>query len=138
MKKKNHFDYIICGGGASGLLLAFRICNDPFFINKSILLIEKEHKNSNDRTWCFWESNEGDLQQIIHKTWNQSFFASKDFRLDFNLNPYQYKMIRSLDFYQFMQKRLKTFSQLTQVIDEVKKIESNRVTTLEKEYNSDF
>ena len=107
MKKKNHFDYIICGGGASGLLLAFRICNDPFFINKSILLIEKEHKNSNDRTWCFWESNEGDLQQIIHKTWNQSFFASKDFRLEFNLNPYQYKMIIILDFYQFMHKRLK-------------------------------
>ena len=138
MKKKNHFDYIICGGGASGLLLAFRICNDPFFTNKSILLIEKEHKNSNDRTWCFWESNEGDLQEIIHKTWNQSFFASKDFCLNFNLNPYQYKMIRSLDFYQFMQKRLKTFSQLTQVTDEVKKIESNRVTTLEKEYNSDL
>ena len=138
VKKKNHFDYIICGGGASGLLLAFRICNDPFFANKSILLIEKEHKDSNDRTWCFWESNEGDLEQIIHKTWNQSFFASKDFRLDFNLNPYQYKMIRSLDFYQFMQQRLKTFSQLTQVTDEVQKIESNRVTTLKKEYNSDL
>ena len=30
---KNHFDYIICGGGASGLLLAYRICNDPYFID---------------------------------------------------------------------------------------------------------
>ena len=47
-------------------------------------------------------------------------------------------MIRSLDFYQFIHQRLKTFSQLTQVTDEVKKIESNRVTTLEKEYNSDL
>ena len=138
VKKTNHFDYFICGGGASGLLLAFWICNDPFCANKSILLIEKEHKDSNDRTWCFWESKEGDLEQIIHKTWNQSFFASKDFRLNFNLNPYQYKMIRSLDFYQFMQQRLKAFSQLTQVTDEVQKIESNRVITLKKEYNSDL
>ena len=47
--KKSHFNYIICGGGASGLLLAFRICNDPFFKNKSILLIEKEHEKLNDR-----------------------------------------------------------------------------------------
>ena len=138
MKKENHFDYIICGGGASGLLLAFRICNDPFFADKSILLIEKENKNLNDRTWCFWESNEGDLQEIIHKTWNQSFFASKDFCLNFNLNPYQYKMIRSLDFYQFMKQRLKMFNQLIQVKDEVQKIESNRVTTLEKVYSSDL
>ena len=119
-------------------LLAFRICNDPFFADKSILLIEKENKNLNDRTWCFWESNEGDLEEIIHKTWNQSFFASKDFRLNFNLNPYQYKMIRSLDFYQFMKQRLKMFNQLIQVKDEVQKIESNRVTTLEKVYSSDL
>ena len=68
----------------------------------------------------FGNPNEGDLQQIIHKTWNQSFFASKDFRLEFNLNPYQYKMIRSLDFYQFMHKHLKAFSQLSMVTDEVK------------------
>ena len=71
--RKSHFNYIICGGGASGLLLAFRICNDPFFKNKSILLIEKEHEKLNDRTWCFWESKEGDLEEIIHKSWNQSF-----------------------------------------------------------------
>ena len=138
MKKENYFDYIICGGGASGLLLAFRICNDTFFADKSILLIEKEHKNLNDRTWCFWESNEGDLEEIIHKTWNKSFFASKDFRLEFNLKPYQYKMIRSIDFYRFMQQRLKIFKHLTQVKDEVRKIESNRVTTMEKEYSSNL
>ena len=138
MKKENYFDYIICGGGASGLLLAFRICNDTFFANKTILLIEKEHKDLNDRTWCFWESNEGDLEEIIHKTWNKSFFASKDFRLEFNLKPYQYKMIRSIDFYRFMQQRLKIFKHLTQVKDEVQKIESNRVTTMEKEYSSNL
>tara|TARA_X000001036_G_scaffold172892_2_gene163520 strand:- start:3167 stop:4300 length:1134 start_codon:yes stop_codon:yes gene_type:complete len=136
--RKSHFDYIICGGGASGLLLAFRICNDPFFKNKSILLIEKEHEKLNDRTWCFWESKEGDLEEIIHKSWNQSFFASKDFHLDFNLSPYKYKMIRSLDFYKFIQQHFRKFNQLTQVKDEVIKIESNKVTTLASEYNTDF
>ena len=43
---KNHFDYIICGGGASGLLLAYRLCKDPYFKDQSILLIEKIPKIS--------------------------------------------------------------------------------------------
>ncbi len=136
--KKNHFNYIICGGGASGLLLAFRICNDPFFADKSILLIEKDQKNSNDRTWCFWESNEGDLEEIIHKTWNQSFFASKDYHLNFSLSPFQYKMIRSLDFYKFMQQRLKSLDQLIQVKDEVLKIDNKKVSTAQVEYSADL
>ena len=97
--KKNHFNYIICGGGASGLMLAYRLCNDKFFANKTILLIEKENKVLNDRTWCFWESGEGELEKIVHKTWTQSFFASNNYRLDFNLSPYKYKMVRSHDFY---------------------------------------
>ena len=41
--------------GASGLILASRICDDDYFKNKSVLLIEKDIKNTNDRTWCFWE-----------------------------------------------------------------------------------
>ena len=48
--KKNHFNYIICGGGASGLMLAYRLCNDKFFANKTILLIEKENKVLNSDT----------------------------------------------------------------------------------------
>lgn len=51
--KKQVFDYIICGGGASGLLLVNALLEDRYFDNKRILLIERETKNSNDRTWCF-------------------------------------------------------------------------------------
>ena len=138
MTKKNHFDYIICGGGASGLLLAYRICNDVFFADKSVLLIEKDHKNTNDRTWCFWESGESDLQGIVHKTWNQSYFASQSYELNFSLSPFQYKMIRSLDFYQLMRDRLKAFDQLVQVNDEVLKIESKAVKTIQKQYSADL
>ena len=95
---KNHYDYIICGGGASGLLLAYRICNDPYFKDRSILVIEKDFKNTNDRTWCFWESGIGDLEELVHKNWDQANFSAEDFKLDFSLQPFHYKMIRSLDF----------------------------------------
>ena len=50
-KNKDHYDYIICGGGASGLILASRICDDDYFKNKSVLLIEKDIKNTNDRSF---------------------------------------------------------------------------------------
>ena len=62
---KKKFDYIICGGGASGLSLALKMCNDNYFNNNSILLIEKDKNDINDRTWCFWEQGEGDYEEII-------------------------------------------------------------------------
>ena len=93
---KNHYDYIICGGGASGLLLAYRICNDPYFRDRSILLIEKNTKNTNDRTWCFWESGEGDLEAIVHKTWKKAYFHADNFELNFSLQPFVYNIGKDL------------------------------------------
>ena len=54
--KQNYFDFIICGGGASGLLLLKALREDPYFNTQSILVVEKELKNTNDRTWCYWET----------------------------------------------------------------------------------
>ena len=135
---KNHYDYIICGGGASGLLLAYRMCKDPYFEKHSILLIEKDVKNINDRTWCFWESGKGDLEKTVHKTWNHAYFNADGFEMDFSLQPFQYKMIRSLDFYQSMKKKLTEFDQLTQIREKVTRIAENSVTTEVKTYHGDL
>jgi lycopene beta-cyclase len=135
---KNHYDYIICGGGASGLLLAYRICNDPYFKDRSILLIEKDIKNTNDRTWCFWESGEGDLEELVHKSWDQGYFSADDFELDFSLQPFRYKMIRSLDFYKSMNNKLAKFDQLTQIKAKVNSIDENLVTTEVQSYHGDL
>ena len=135
---KNHYDFIICGGGASGLLLAYRICNDPYFKDRSILLIEKDIKNTNDRTWCFWESGEGDLEELVYKYWDQAHFSSDDFELDFSLQPFRYKMIRSLEFYQSMKNKLAKFNKITQIKAKVNSIIENLVTTEVKSYHGDL
>lgn len=135
---KNQYDYIICGGGASGLLLAYRICNDPYFKDRSILLIEKDIKNTNDRTWCFWESGEGDLEELVHKSWDQAYFSADAFELDFSLQPFRYKMIRSLDFYKSMNNKLAKFDQLTQIKAKVNSIDENLVTTEVQSYHGDL
>ena len=53
---KEKYDYIICGAGLSGLILASRIFEDRFFDDKNILLIDKDLKSSVNKTWCFWET----------------------------------------------------------------------------------
>ena len=98
--KQNYFDFIICGAGASGLLLLKAIREDSFFNEKSILIIEKEIRNVNDRTWSYWESPNGSFDSILSKKWSKANFCSEDFDSDFDLNPYQYKMLRSAPFYQ--------------------------------------
>ena len=95
------YDFIICGGGLSGLMLARGIIREKSLINKTILIVEREDKNTNDRTWCFWENKGFEDWDLVHKTWQKGFYISKNFKksIDFSSNSYSYKMIRSIDFY---------------------------------------
>ena len=96
---QNH-DYIITGSGASGLMLAYRMAKDSFFDNASILIIDKEKKTSNDRTWCFWENDKGEWDDLVHKSWNKILFDSHSYKKSIPLQSYTYKMIRSAKFYE--------------------------------------
>ncbi len=110
MKKYN---YIITGTGASGLMLTYKMTMDPYFDQKQILLIDREIKNKNDRTWCFWEKENGSWDTIVSKNWNHIFFASQDFKDTIDISPYQYKLIRSKDFYDLIFKKLREKSNVT-------------------------
>ncbi len=73
----------------------------PEIKNKSILLIEKAPKTANDRTWCFWEKESGIFESIVHHRWSNLNFYSTSLNRELHIAPYQYKMIRGSDFYQF-------------------------------------
>ncbi len=96
---QKHYDYIIIGAGASGLMLANALGNDPYFRGKTVLLIDKDAKKTNDRTWCFWEKNKGDFDTIITKNWSQIQFYGQNYDSAVEIAPYKYKMLRGLDFY---------------------------------------
>ena len=64
------YDYIICGGGASGLLLSNAFIKDEFFNDKKILIIERESKTLNDKTFGFWNDNESVLDDMVFKEWD--------------------------------------------------------------------
>lgn len=100
------YDYIIVGAGASGLMLASAMGADPYFKNKQILLLDRDGKQQNDRTWCFWEQGEGPFDEIVHKVWDDIFFAGKKYRARIPIHPYRYKMVRGVDFYKHSLKKL--------------------------------
>ena len=92
---KEKYDYIICGAGLSGLILASRIFEDRFFDDKNILLIDKDLKSSVNKTWCFWETGNSVWKDYIVKSWDTVIFKSKGFKKEKSLQNYSYKMIKS-------------------------------------------
>lgn len=103
MKK---YDYIIIGAGCAGLSLLMRLMDAPGFPAKKVLLIDKEKKEHNDRTWCFWEKENGYFESIVYKSWNDLVVKSKSATLSLDLTGYTYKMIRGIDFYEYCFKRI--------------------------------
>ncbi|ATL47781.1 lycopene cyclase [Chitinophaga caeni] len=95
------YDYIIAGGGCAGRSLAVRLLPYLEAKGKKLLIVDREFKHSNDRTWCFWEEKQGLFESIVYKRWSNLKVASADRQLQFSIAPYQYKMIRGIDFYQF-------------------------------------
>jgi len=119
---KKYYDYIICGAGASGLILANSMVKDNYFSNKKILLIEKGNKNLNDRTWSFWEEKNGKFDDLVSSSWSIAQFKSSNNNLRFELNPFTYKTIRSSDYYNKFFKKLQSTKQINIVNQQVNKI----------------
>jgi len=98
---KTFYNYIITGAGCSGLSLLLRILKQPELRDKSILLVDKSPKNNNDRTWCFWENKPGFFEPIVFHQWNNLNFYSPSVERTIPINPFVYKMIRGIDFYEY-------------------------------------
>jgi lycopene beta-cyclase len=113
------YDYIILGAGASGLMLAYRMSQDAFFDDKSILIIDKIKDKGNDRTWCYWEDGEGEWDQLLTKSWPKIYFGSDSVSKTINISPFNYKMIRSEKFYISLWGRIKLKQNITFIEDTV-------------------
>ena len=92
---KIKYDYIICGAGLSGLILANKIFEDSDFDNKQILIIEKNLSDPLNKTWCFWEKKNSSWDDYVIKSWDKLLFNSPNFKNETFLSEYSYKMIKS-------------------------------------------
>ena len=92
------YDYIFTGAGLSALMTVYKMVLSGKFENKRILLLDENAKQTNDRTWCFWNETSSIWEPAISKKWDSALFANADFQLNLNLHPYQYNKIQGLDF----------------------------------------
>ena len=137
-----HFDYIFTGTGLSALMTVYKMVLSGNFTDKSILLLDENSKQTNDRTWCFWSENETIWNPVISKKWNSALFANENLKRDLDLKPYQYNQIRGLDFYNFVFEVVSKSSNITflkEKVTDINELETHVfVGTESNRYTSDY
>ncbi|MBL7796981.1 MAG: hypothetical protein JNJ90_10795 [Saprospiraceae bacterium] len=110
-----HFDIIFAGAGLSGLTLALELARRPAFQGKKMLLIDRDRKQQNDRTWCFWAADDEPLPPVVFKSWDGCRFFASGFETDMDIAPYRYRMVRGIDFYRWATAELERFPNVQRV-----------------------
>ena len=113
------YDYIIIGGGGAGLHLSLAMLNDDWFAQKQILIIDKDDKATNDKTWSFWEKGIGQWDGIIEKSWTKGKFNTKEKSIDLDLAPYVYKTLPAINFYEYAKESIAQTANIVWAKDEI-------------------
>lgn len=137
----NHSDIIIAGGGLAGLSLAWHI-EHSFPGRFSIVIIEKEAKRSNDRTWCFWEKGQGPFEDAVVKSWDHLAVKGPGWEKILDIEPYKYKMIRSAALYRMIREFLENKTNIFWVQESIEELKGQKagavVKTESAEYSADW
>ncbi|RNI23393.1 lycopene cyclase family protein [Rufibacter latericius] len=133
------YDYIIAGAGAAGLSLVCHMLGHESLQNKRILLLDRDLKQTNDRTWCFWETDESPFESCLKSKWSKLHFHSPHFSALLDISPYRYKMLDSLSFYQYCLSLVERFPNVEFRQDEIVSLEANGILKGKKaEYQADY
>ena len=108
----NTFDYIIAGGGCSGLSLAWHIIQHEALQYKSILIVDERLAPVNDRTWCFWSSDNIPEPVPIYRTWKQLHIRVGMLDKKTILDKLSYNCVRSGDYTEALLIDLKKYSNI--------------------------
>ncbi|WP_033955940.1 lycopene cyclase family protein [Psychroserpens jangbogonensis] len=139
MTGSSHFDYIIIGNGLAGFQLALKLSEESHFKDKQIALIDPSEKNTNDKTWSFWQTESSLWNSIIHKSWKKASVITSKKEIDLELNPYTYNSVKSLDFYREAKAQLNKKENIQFIIEKVTSVKENEsvlVTTNKNTYSA--
>ena len=100
------FDYLIVGGGASGLSLAYHMAREPRLAGQRVLLVEPDAAKADDRTWRYWAAGETPFAAVEAHRWERLLIRTPGFEKVLQLAPYRYRMVRAGDFYTFVNAEL--------------------------------
>ena len=101
------FDYVIIGGGCSGLSLAYELEIHNKLENKTLAIIEPRSEYERDKTWSFWKVINHNFDDCVKKSWNNfSIKTSKSFK-EIKCDNFPYQSIDSGLFYKKINETLK-------------------------------
>jgi lycopene beta-cyclase len=94
------FDFLFVGLGAANCLLILRLHYNGLLKGKTVAILEPDHKNTNDRTFCFWatedELSKLNLQTLISYSWDYIEINGITKQL---IDPLHYYHIKGIDLY---------------------------------------
>lgn len=96
-----HYDYIIVGGGLSGLSMAIQLEQQHCLTNKTLLILEARQHYKQDKSWSGWHVIDHPFTSCIYKQWRQWSVRYKNSHQLLRSKRYPYQYIRSADFYQY-------------------------------------
>ncbi|HEY3290316.1 MAG TPA: lycopene cyclase family protein [Anaerolineae bacterium] len=99
------YDFIIAGGGAAGLSLAYHMLLSPLR-EKRILIIDKDDDDQLNRNWGFWTKEPTLFDRVVHHTWKELDFVSPSLQRRYDLGDYRYCLMHGSSFYTFVLQRL--------------------------------
>ena len=133
-----HYDYIFTGAGLAALMTVYKMVQSGNFKDKSILLLDENTKKKNDRTWCFWKTNNSIWEKCISKKWDSALFANEYFRRGLDIKPYHYNMVKGLDFYNQVFDLLSKQENITFVPQKILDIEESETIILVQTESDSF
>lgn len=112
------------------MLVLYELLQNNLLMGKTVMVIEPQKKDINDKTWCFWEQKNGEWDRFVRKQWGSAFFSSGDQQVECLASDMRYKMIESQTFYIEMIRLLKSQPNIIFVTDSVVSFEDNGLEVL--------
>ena len=102
MKKISQYDYLIIGGGLSGLSLAVKLHKNGLLKNKKLIILEQRSHYQYDKTWCSWQLPmiNAEFSSCIAYRWKTWCVGYNDERAVIASRKYPYVCIPSDKFYE--------------------------------------
>lgn len=128
--KHSNYDYIIIGGGLSGLSMALQLHQNGSLNNKRLLILEQRTHYQQDKSWCGWNIFPHVFENCVSKTWDNWKVKVNHKTVVQKSKNFRYQYIPSMKFYQYCLDYITSHSEIELKLDcTVKSINNNHITT---------
>ena len=129
------FDYIILGGGLSGLTLAYELNKQGCLENKTLCILEKRKEYSRDKSWSYWDFENNKFPDCVIGSWDTFSITLNQKTINITCPQSPYRTIDSKKFYDFIIEQLRSNDNIVTVMDcTIQTIEGHAIHTNKGNY----